>query len=194
MAASSFNLFTYSLTYTFTKKIPPKNISKKNIHTDIHSMTFDEIHFCMFFQSYPFRPIFLMREYIFVDFRNFKSAKNASANHKKRICGPLKPANSRLSLKIWTNNWGRRGIIVYIEYQTVRVPSSELGPLIPFPASECVSPPWTQKGGGVTPLRVREWRDQIPTTGNKALHSLFILCDKGRHAHILPYFSVVCSV
>ncbi len=30
-----------------------------------------------------------------------------------------------------------------VEYQNVRVPSSELGPPTPSPASECVSPPWT---------------------------------------------------
>jgi hypothetical protein len=59
----------------------------------------------------------------------------------------------------------RRGIIVYVEYQSV--PSLELGPPNP-PASEWVSPPWSN-----TRLRVRRWGDAIRTTGQKAWHSVY---------------------
>ncbi len=49
---------------------------------------------------------------------------------------------------------------IYTKSTTVSVPSSELGPPNPSPASECVSPLGT-KGGGHTRLRVRGWGAQI---------------------------------
>jgi hypothetical protein len=53
--------------------------------------------------------------------------------------------------------------LVYLEYSRVPVPSSELGPPTPSPASECVSPIGHKGGVGVsnTVLRVRGWGSQF---------------------------------
>jgi hypothetical protein len=63
----------------------------------------------------------------------------------------------------------RRGIILYLEYHIVSVPSSKLGPPIASPASESVPappPPGNQRGGGSnTRQRVRV--DPNRTTGEK---------------------------
>ncbi len=52
------------------------------------------------------------------------------------------------------------------------VPSSELAPPTPSPASECV-PPWNQRGGGGNIcLWVRGRGEPILTNGEKAWHSM----------------------
>ncbi len=67
----------------------------------------------------------------------------------------------------------RREIIRYIKEVSLKrkgvpVPSSELGPAIPSPASEFVSPLGPKGGKSKTPLRVRGWGDPMRTTGKKA--------------------------
>jgi hypothetical protein len=63
--------------------------------------------------------------------------------------------------------------LYYTKSITVSVPSSELGPPTPSPASECVTPPPRNQGWGITRLRVRGWADPVRTTGKKAWPSVY---------------------
>jgi hypothetical protein len=65
-----------------------------------------------------------------------------------------------------------RGIISYLEFQSVFL-SSELASPVPSPASECVPPPWNQRGGRQHSLSGEGAGVAIRTTGEKACHSVY---------------------
>ncbi len=65
-----------------------------------------------------------------------------------------------------TNCTNNRGIIVYIEYQSV-CPLVGIGPSYPLPPQASVFPPWTQGGWSNHRLQVRGWVDPSRTTGRK---------------------------
>ncbi len=62
----------------------------------------------------------------------------------------------------------------------VSVPSSELAPPNPLPRMRVCLPPWTQRGGDNTLLRMRWWGDSIWMIRKKARHSVnSVVCGGG---------------
>ncbi len=75
----------------------------------------------------------------------------------------------------------RRGIIVYIEYQSV-CPFVGNGSLYLLPRKRvCLSPLGPKEGRSNTPMRLRGWGDPIRTTGKKAWHSVYSVTSSFRN-------------
>ncbi len=71
-------------------------------------------------------------------------------------------------------NWKggtRRGIIVYLEYQSV-CPFVEIGSHYPLPLAGGCLPPWNQKREDQHSTVPRGWGDPVRTTVNKSWHSV----------------------
>jgi hypothetical protein len=96
-------------------------------------------------------------------------------------CGVSANENSCAHRVTWSpNKFGRSNsifnlwITVYTEYCTIEsVPSSEIGSPPPSPVSECVSLLGPKGGGDQYSLAVEGVGDPIPTTEQKAWHSVY---------------------